>query len=70
MANLFEPVIRTRFTDMAATIFTSQGTKCQDFEMRYAECMEAYGKAIGTKKCQDFKDDLNECLFAAKQVKC
>jgi len=68
MANLVEPILRTRFTDMTAPMFSFQNHHCKDFEMRYVSCMEAYGKSLGQQKCVDFKLDLNECVYNDKQV--
>lgn len=70
MTELNEPLLRTRFTDMAAALFTSQkNPQCQDFEMRYVTCMEAYGRTMGDQKCKDLRDDFKECIFKIKQVK-
>ncbi len=69
MANLQEPILRTRFTDMTAAMFTHQKNEvCKDFELRFVYCMEAYGRPLGDTKCQELKDDLNECVFKNKQV--
>lgn len=69
MANLIEPILRTRFTDMTAPLFTHQkNEECRDFELKYVYCMEAYGKPYGDAKCKDYKDDLTECVFKFKQV--
>lgn len=68
MANLVEPILRTRLTDMTAPVFSFQMHPCKEFEMRYVSCMEAYGKSLGKEKCMDLKLDLNECVFSDKQV--
>lgn len=68
MANLVEPILRTRFTDMSVALFSAQNHSCKDFELRYVYCMEAYGKSLGESKCKDLKEDLNECFFKIKQV--
>ena len=69
MSNLQEPIIRTRFTDMTAALFTQQNNlACKDFELKFVYCMEAYGKPLGNTKCKDFEDDLRECVFKGKQV--
>lgn len=66
-----EPVLRTPVSDMAAAMFTQQmgrPNKCGDFELRYKLCVEAYGKGLGKSKCQDYFDDLDECINMRKQV--
>ncbi|KAI9551484.1 hypothetical protein GHT06_021817 [Daphnia sinensis] len=68
MANLTEPILRTRFTDMSAALFSAQKTECKDFELRYVYCLEAYGKSLGESKCKDLKDDIQECFFKFKQL--
>ena len=69
MANLVEPILRTRFTDMSAPLFSYQyDHPCKDCEIRFVTCMEAYGKSLGPKKCMDLKLDLNECVYNDKQV--
>jgi len=65
-----EPVLRTPVSDMAAAMFTQQmgrPNKCGDFELRYKLCVEAYGKGLGKSKCQDYFDDLDECINMRKQ---
>ena len=67
--DLYEPYIRTRFTDMAAVMFTFQEHPfCKDFDLKHRYCMETYGSPVGDKKCKDLKDDLWECLTRFKQV--
>lgn len=69
MTNIMEPIIRTRFTDKTAPLFTAQRINvCDDFELKFVTCMEAYGKSVGSTKCKDLKDDLTECIFKTKQV--
>lgn len=68
MANLTEPILRTRFTDISAALFTSQNSECKDFELRYVYCLEAYGKSLGESKCKDLKEDMRECIFKIKQL--
>ena len=40
--DLYEPHIRTRLTDIGATIFTNQKreNRCRDFELQFKYCME------------------------------
>ena len=41
--------------------------RCAKFEMRAAECLEAYGKQHWSTKCKDYTDDMRECVYRAKQ---
>lgn len=66
---LSEPIIRTPFTDMGASMFTEQNTPfCKNFEIKYMKCIEAYGKPLGDTKCKDFLEDFSECVTKTKQV--
>ena len=67
---LSEPIIRTPFTDMGAAMITQQRSICKSFELKFMQCMEAYGKSIGDVKCKDYFDDLQECTLLSKQVIC
>ncbi|XP_068208884.1 NADH dehydrogenase [ubiquinone] iron-sulfur protein 5 [Palaemon carinicauda] len=63
------PFCRSPLTDLSGGIMTHQyGNKCNAFEMRAVECLEAYGAAKGQEKCQDYLDDVKECMFQFKQV--
>lgn len=67
--DLYEPIIRSRFTDMGAILFTRQKHPyCKDFELKFRYCMEAYGEPVGFEKCKLLREDLNECMFRHKQV--
>lgn len=55
-------------SDISSSLFTQQTGKCADFEMRYVDCLEAYGYPHGLAKCQDYLDDLTECSLRIKQV--
>jgi len=69
MSAHFAPTFRTPLTDLTGGIMTHQSfTKCADFEMRAMECLEAYGVQHGRSKCQDYMDDLRECMFQTKQL--
>lgn len=66
---LHEPLVRTPFTDMAAAMFTRQTySDCDQFEMKFASCLEAYGRPAGDVKCAALKEDFGECVFRFKQV--
>lgn len=34
---------------------------CADMELNHAECLEAYGLAMGRNKCAKFFEDIKEC---------
>ena len=69
MANLQEPLIRTPFTDVSATLLTSNRSKhCNEIELKLLYCMEAYGNPLGVEKCKALRQDLDECIFKLKQV--
>ncbi|CAG0891328.1 unnamed protein product [Darwinula stevensoni] len=69
MTQSVPPPIRTPFTDVTGYLWTAQrGHKCADFEIRYMECMEAYGYYQGRGKCKDYRDDLGECIMRWKQM--
>ncbi|MCL4121703.1 UNVERIFIED_CONTAM: hypothetical protein GTU68_034499 [Idotea baltica] len=42
--------------------------RCRDFEMRYMECLDAYGIRMGRTKCKDYMEDLRECANSVKTV--
>lgn len=69
MDRLYEPIVRTKFSDMAAGMFTVQKhPQCADFEMRYYTCKEAHGSRAAATACKDYRDDLQECIYKFKQV--
>ena len=69
MTAQFGPFIRTPFSDLTGGVMTHQCRKeCRDFEMNAVECLEAYGAVKGKVKCQDYLDDLKECMFQTKRV--
>lgn len=69
MTTHFGPCFRTPLTDLTGGIMTHQSfIRCNDFEMRAVECLEAYGATKGKIRCQDYLDDLRECMFEIKQL--
>lgn len=65
-----KPVVRTIIADMFGLVDQRQESEiCSDFELRFAECLEAYGYPKGETKCLPYLRDLRECLFGAKQVR-
>ncbi|KAK7084141.1 NADH:ubiquinone oxidoreductase, NDUFS5-15kDa, partial [Halocaridina rubra] len=69
MAHTYGPVFRTPFTDLSSTFLTHQAAdKCNNFEMNYVKCIEAYGMGKGEARCRDYMDDLRECQLQLKQI--
>lgn len=65
----FYPFIKTPFTDIGAHMCTHQSYgKCNDFEMRAVECIEAYGHNKMESKCGKYLADLDECRQRTKVV--
>ena len=63
------PLFRSPFTNLGGHLFTQQSSKrCNDFEMRAVECLEAYGRQRSQVACRDYFDDYKECVFADKRV--
>lgn len=62
------PFFRSPFTDLTGALVNAQHyDKCGPMEMRMMECFEAYGTALGEKKCVDLVDDFTECYNMRKQ---
>nr|KAF7435248.1 hypothetical protein H0235_003439 [Vespula pensylvanica] len=62
-------VITTSLTARLAQTYTAQLVpKCANFELRAVECYEAYGFHGAQKKklCQNYLDDLKECIYQIK----
>ncbi|KAI4495419.1 hypothetical protein M0802_008633 [Mischocyttarus mexicanus] len=63
------PLITNSLTAHMGQSFNAQmSPECANFELRAIECYEAYGFHGGTrnKLCQDYIDDLKECLYKVK----
>ncbi|XP_015176528.1 PREDICTED: uncharacterized protein LOC107066432 [Polistes dominula] len=63
------PLITNAISAVLAQTYNAQlSPDCADFELRAIECYEAYGLHGGTRNkiCQDFMDDLRECMFKTK----
>lgn len=64
-----EPVFKTPITDLFGISLHSQNyAACKDFELRLAECVEAYGFYKGQEKCEPLILDLDECLYKEKRI--
>ncbi|KAJ9591561.1 hypothetical protein L9F63_001915 [Diploptera punctata] len=63
------PYFRSPFTDLTGSLINHQTYgRCEDFEMRMMNCLEAYGAERGVKKCKDLIDDFHECSSRKKQM--
>lgn len=66
----FWPFLKSPFTDLTAHLVNHQNEgRCADFEMRFIDCMEAYGVHRGAKKCDLLLQDFQECAGREKQLK-
>ncbi|CAF4914760.1 unnamed protein product [Pieris macdunnoughi] len=64
------PFLRSPFTDITGGLVSHQMLgKCQKEEMRYMDCLEAYGLERGRKKCAYLIEDFQECQTNTKQFK-
>ena len=43
--------------------------RCADFELRLADCLEAYGYPASEEKCLPYLRDLQECVISPKQMR-
>lgn len=65
------PYITTSLTARSGQSYNAQLVpRCAKFELRAVECYEAYGFHGAQKKqlCQDYLDDLKECIFREKSI--
>lgn len=64
----FTPPFRTPITDIGGCLINFQQQKrCADFELKFFECMEAYGIPRGHRHCSDLFEDYHECASRSKQ---
>lgn len=64
------PYLRSPFSDVTGGLISHQMLgRCQKEEMRYMDCLEAYGLERGKKKCEFLFDDYHECQTLTKQFK-
>ncbi|KRY19568.1 hypothetical protein T12_5418, partial [Trichinella patagoniensis] len=64
---LVGPLINGPLQDVFATMLTHQGTPCENFEMNYMRCMEAYGQILGKRYCDLELRDFYECVYKTKR---
>ncbi|CAH0392479.1 unnamed protein product [Bemisia tabaci] len=68
MAINYSPPIRTIFTDISGPFMVQQHFgRCAFFEMRFMECLEAYGADQAMQKCLAQRADFNECIAQRNQ---
>ncbi|XP_063626275.1 NADH dehydrogenase [ubiquinone] iron-sulfur protein 5-like [Cydia splendana] len=64
------PFLRTPMTDLTGGMISHQlQGRCQKEEMRYMDCLEAYGLDRGETKCKALFEDYHECHTLTKQFK-
>ncbi|VVC92765.1 unnamed protein product [Leptidea sinapis] len=62
------PFFRSPFTDITGGMISHQMLgNCQKEEMRYMDCLEAYGLDRGRGKCLHLFGDFHECQTKTKQ---
>lgn len=70
LAMSVSPFFRSPFTDLTGTLVTHQWYgRCEDFEMRAMQCLEAYGFDRGQEKCEKILRDFRECSSMELQTK-
>ncbi|CAH2235388.1 NADH dehydrogenase [ubiquinone] iron-sulfur protein 5-like [Pararge aegeria] len=64
------PFLRNPFTDLTGGLVSHQMLgSCQKHEIRFMDCLEAYGLDRGKVKCVDLFEDFHECQTKTKQFK-
>ncbi|XP_045452620.1 NADH dehydrogenase [ubiquinone] iron-sulfur protein 5-like [Melitaea cinxia] len=64
------PFFRSPFTDLTGGMISHQILgQCQKQEMRYMDCLEAYGLDRGQVKCGQLFEEFHECQTKTKQFK-
>ena len=64
------PAFRTPWTEALGSTYNYQDHPfCRDFELRLANCVEAYGWYRSQEKCTLLFKDLEECLYSQKRNK-
>lgn len=63
------PAFKSPFTDLTGAILSHQwGGRCNEFELRALDCLEAYGLDLGVKKCEALITDFQECSLRVKET--
>lgn len=64
------PFFRSPYSDLTGGLVSHQMLgRCQMVEMRYMDCLEAYGLGRGKEMCKCFFDDYHECQTLTLQLK-
>ncbi|KZC06445.1 hypothetical protein WN55_10355 [Dufourea novaeangliae] len=63
------PLRNRIFNDLNAAYNAQTHPVCKNFELRLADCVEAYGFKKGEEKCNLLVLDLKECLYRTKRQK-
>lgn len=64
------PFLRTPVTDLTGGLISHQLMgRCDKQEMRFMDCMEAYGMERGQVKCKALFEEFHECHTSTKQFK-
>ncbi|KAI8419844.1 hypothetical protein MSG28_008477 [Choristoneura fumiferana] len=64
------PFLRTPMTDLTGGLISHQLMgRCEKQEMRFMDCMEAYGMERGQVKCKALFEEFHECHTLTKQFK-
>ncbi|VDP30798.1 unnamed protein product [Soboliphyme baturini] len=64
----FGPAVYGPMHDIFSSIITLQGSECENFELNFHRCMEAYGHFVGLRYCDLEMRDLSECMYHTKAV--
>lgn len=68
MLDVYDPWLKCFFTDFTSDHFSSQYFgRCANLELKFLDCMEAYGLYKGLQKCEDLLADYKECVYKRKQ---
>lgn len=63
------PLLKGPPTDLFHHVRGLQSMKeCSQYELKYMECMEAYGYQRGKEKCRLILEDMYECAFKLKRL--
>ncbi|KFD56146.1 hypothetical protein M514_02924 [Trichuris suis] len=61
------PWINGPLQDVFAKLLTMQGTPCENFELNYMRCLEAYGHILAKRYCDLELRDFYECYYKTKR---
>lgn len=62
------PMFKGPMTDIFLNVRNFQDHKeCAQYELKYIDCMEAYGYHRGKEKCRLILEDMYECILGIKR---